>query len=62
MKKALLIAGLALSLGALAQPSMYYWWVNVKTGQKVCEPETPGKDWKKASETVYQDFECKNPL
>lgn len=63
MKKFSLIAvGLALSLGVLAQPSMYYWWVNSKSGEKVCEPEMPGKDWKKVSETVYQDSECKHPL
>lgn len=62
MKKIALALALAASFAATAQPSMYYWFVNSKTGEKVCESEAPGKDWKKVSETVYQDFECKNKL
>lgn len=62
MKKLVLAAALVASFAAGAQPSMYYWFTNTKTGEKVCESEAPGKDWTKVSETAYQDFECKNKL
>ncbi|MDH5857531.1 hypothetical protein E8K88_04235 [Lampropedia aestuarii] len=62
MKKLIAIAALAAATFVSAQPSMYYWFVNEKTGEKVCESELPGADWKKVDETIYQDFECKNKL
>lgn len=62
MKKLILAAGILVSFTLGAQPSMYYWWVNGKTGEKICETAAPNKDWKKLNETVYQDFECKVPL
>lgn len=62
MKKFVLAAALVASFAASAQPSMYYWFVNSKTGEKVCESEAPGKDWKKVSDAAYQDFQCKNKL
>ncbi|SAI65896.1 Uncharacterised protein [Bordetella ansorpii] len=62
MKTVLIAAALAWSAATVAQPSMYYLWKNSSSGETVCEPESPGKGWVKASEQTYSDIECKVPL
>lgn len=62
MKTLLIVAGLAFSAAAMAQPSMYYLWKNSTTGEVVCEPEEPGQGWVKVDERAYSDSTCKTPF
>lgn len=47
----------AAAVGAAAQPSAYFLWKNVKTGQTMCEPQAD-QNWTKVS-GPYEDVQCK---
>lgn len=58
--KRILTSALALALlagPALAQPSEYYLWKHKTSGQTMCNPDAPSKDWVKLS-GPYEDSNC----
>ena len=52
-----IVAAIAVSGLAWAQPSEYYLWQNSKTKEKMCEPQAPTADWVKLS-GPYEDPNC----